>query len=117
PIGYAKYELPGSDKLGDVIADEFKKGYKAVIMENHGTVLGGSDLTDAFERFEMLEFCARTILYGSQIGKPNYLTDDEINSFEKQAAHMLPEIESTEHLPDEVEKRLQICNIVKRSCE
>ncbi len=117
PIGYAKYELPGSDKLGDVIADEFKKGYKAVIMENHGTVLGGSDLTDAFERFEMLEFCARTILYGSQIGKPNYLTDDEINSFEKQAAHMLPEMESTEHLPDEVEKRLQICNIVKRSCE
>lgn len=117
PIGYAKYELPGSDKLGEVIADEFKKGYKAVIMENHGTVLGGSDLTDAFERFEMLEFCARTILYGSQIGMPNYLTDEEINSFEKQAAHMLPEMESTEHLPDEVEKRLQICNIVKRSCE
>ncbi len=117
PIGYAKYELPGSDKLGEVIADEFKKGYKAVIMENHGTVLGGSDLTDAFERFEMLEFCARTILYGSQIGTPNYLTDEEINSFEKQAAHMLPEMESTEHLPDEVEKRLQICNIVKRSCE
>ncbi|XCF04911.1 class II aldolase/adducin family protein [Tamlana crocina] len=117
PIGYAKYELPGSDKLGEVIADEFKKGYKAVIMENHGTVLGGSDLTDAFERFEMLEFCARTILYGSQIGTPNYLTDEDINSFEKQAAHMLPEMETTEHLPDEVEKRLQICNIVKRSCE
>ncbi|NJX15481.1 class II aldolase/adducin family protein [Tamlana crocina] len=117
PIGYAKYELPGSDKLGEVIADEFKKGYKAVIMENHGTVLGGSDLTDAFERFEMLEFCARTILYGSQIGTPNYLTDEDINSFEKQAAHMLPEMETTEHFPDEVEKRLQICNIVKRSCE
>ena len=75
PIGYAKYELPGSEDLGEVISDEFKKGYKAVIMENHGTVLGGSDLTDAFERFEALEFCASTILYGSQIGTPNYLTD------------------------------------------
>ncbi|UKM63863.1 class II aldolase/adducin family protein [Flavobacteriaceae bacterium GSB9] len=117
PIGYAKYELPGSDKLGEVIAEEFKKGFKAVIMENHGTVLGGSDLTDAFERFEMLEFCARTILYGSQIGTPNYLTDDQISNFEKQAAHMLPEMEETIHLPEEVEKRLQICNIVKRSCE
>ena len=29
PIGYAKYELPGSELLGDVIGEEFKKGYKA----------------------------------------------------------------------------------------
>ncbi|MEL0456477.1 class II aldolase/adducin family protein [Flavobacteriaceae bacterium SZ-1-7] len=117
PIGYAKYELPGSNKLGDVIAEEFKKGFKAVIMENHGTVLGGSDLTDAFERFEMLEFCARTILYGSQIGTPNYLTDEQIDNFHKQAAHILPEMEHTEHYPEEVERRLQICKIVQRSCE
>jgi len=117
PIGYAKYELPGSEKLGKVIAKEFKKGYKAIIMENHGTVLGGSDLTDAFERFEMMELCARTILYGSQIGTPNYLTDEQIYEFETQATHLLPEMETTEHLPDEVEKRLAICKIVQRSCE
>jgi L-fuculose-phosphate aldolase len=117
PIGYAKYELPGSEKLGKVIAKEFKKGYKAIIMENHGTVLGGSDLTDAFERFEMMELCARTILYGSQIGTPNYLTDEQIFEFETQSTHILPEMETTEHLPDEVEKRLAICKIVQRSCE
>lgn len=117
PIGYAKYRLPGSDDLGDVIADEFKKGYKAVIMENHGTVLGGSDLTDAFERFEALEFCARTILYGSQIGTPHYLTDQQIEEFEAQATGILPEMQTPEHPSDEVEKRLEICNIVKRSCQ
>jgi len=59
--------LPGSEELGDVIAKEFEKGYHAIIMENHGTVLGGNDLNDAFQRFETLEFCARTILYDSQI--------------------------------------------------
>lgn len=117
PIGYATYELPGSNKLGDVIADEFKKGFKAVIMENHGTVLGGSDLTDAFERFETLEFCARTILYGSQIGTPNYLTDNQIDQFEAQVQTMLPEMENTNHPSDEVEKRLEICKIVQRSCQ
>jgi len=117
PIGYAIYELPGSEKLGDVIADEFKKGFKAVIMENHGTVIGGCDLIDAFERFEMLEFCARTILYGSQIGIPHYLTDAQINDFNSQVSHKLPEMETAEYLPDEVEKRLQICKIVQRSCE
>ncbi|MFV0564748.1 MAG: class II aldolase/adducin family protein [Flavobacteriaceae bacterium] len=117
PIGYAKYELPGSETLGEVIAEEFKKGYKAVIMENHGTVLGGSNLTDAFERFEALEFCARTILYGSQIGTPKYLTDTQIEQFEAQTQTQLPEMEVTEYPSDEVEKRLTICNIVQRSCQ
>jgi len=117
PIGYAKYRLPGSEDLGDVIAEEFKKGYKAIIMENHGIVLGGSDLTDAFQRFEALEFCASTILYGSQIGQPNYLTDAQIEEFEAQATGVLPEMETTSYPADEVEKRLEICKIVKRSCE
>lgn len=117
PIGYAKYEIPGSDELGEVIADEFKKGFKAVIMENHGTVLGGSNLTDAFERFEALEFCARTILYGSQIGTPKYLTDDQIDKFEAQVPSMRPEMGATSYPPDEVAKRLSICKIVKRSCQ
>lgn len=117
PIGYATYELPGSELLGEVIGAEFKKGYKAIIMENHGTVLGGSDLTDAYERFEALEFCARTILYGSQIGKPKYLTDAQIDQFEAQAKGVLPEMELTEHSSDEQEKRLEICTIVQRSCQ
>ena len=117
PIGYANYKLPGSNDLGDVIAEEFKKGYKAIIMENHGTVLGGSDLTDAFERFEALEFCARTIIYGSQIGKPNYLTDAQIDAFEAQIPASIPEMDEVEHVSDEVEKRLEICNIVQRSCQ
>lgn len=117
PIGYADYKLPGSEDLGKVIGDEFAKGFKAIIMENHGTVLGGSDLTDAYERFEALEFCASTILYGSQIGTPKYLTDEQIDAFEAQAKGVLPEQAATEYSSDEVEKRLEICNIVKRSCE
>lgn len=86
-------------------------------MENHGTVLGGSNLTDAYERFEALEFCARTILYGSQIGKPNYLTDAQIDQFEAQAKGVLPEMEDAVHSSEEKEKRLEIINIVKRSCQ
>jgi len=117
PIGYARYELPGSEKLGEVIAKEFEKGFKAIIMENHGIVLGGSDLADAFQRFETLEFCARTILYGSQIGKPNYLSDEQIDEFEAQVPSLRPEIEEVEYPSDEVEKRLEICKIVHRACE
>jgi L-fuculose-phosphate aldolase len=116
PIGYAPYELPGSQVLGEVIAKEFKKGYMAIIMENHGTVLGGTDLVDAFQRFETLEFCARTILFGNTIGKPHYLTDEQIDAFESQIPNPIPEMESVSYPSDEREKRQEICKIVRRAC-
>lgn len=117
PVGYASYELPGSQALGKVIAEEFKKGYKAIIMENHGTVLGGSDMIDAFQRFETLEFCARSILFGTSIGTPKYLSDQQLSEFEAQVPSMIPEMEKTFYPSDEREKRAEICQIVHRACE
>ncbi|HPE76474.1 MAG TPA: class II aldolase/adducin family protein [Draconibacterium sp.] len=116
PIGYAHYELPGSELLGEVIATEFVKGFNAVIMENHGTVVGGEDLGDAFQRFETLEFCARTIINGSTIGKPNYLTDAEIEQFEDQIPRLLPEMDNVEYPSDERAIREEIKRIVHRAC-
>src|SRR5690554_5764220 len=83
PIGYAPYALPGSEELGEVIGKEFAKGFKAVIMENHGTVLGGSDLSDAFQRFETMELCARTIINAKTIGQCRRLSDEQIDAFEE----------------------------------
>ncbi len=117
PIGYAKYALPGSNDLGAVIAEEFVKGVKAVIMENHGTVAGGKDISDTFQRFETMEFCARTIIYGSFIGKPNYLSDHQIVDFENQIPTLLPEMDRVEHPSDEKDIRKQIRNIVLRACD
>ncbi len=117
PIGYAPYKIPGSDLLGEVIAKEFDKGFNAVIMENHGTVVGGSDLSDAFQRFETLEFCARTIIFGNTIGKPNYLEDDQIAEFENQIPGLLPEMEEVVYSSDEREIRELIKRIVHRACD
>lgn len=116
-IGYAPYELPGSEELGSKIADEFIKGFSAVIMENHGTVVGGSDLRDAFQRFETLEFCGRTIIYGNTIGSPNYLTDGEIEEFENQIPRLLPEQDDVEYPSDERAIRQEIKKIVHRACD
>ncbi len=115
-IGYATYELPGSEELGEVIAGEFRKGFNAVIMENHGTVVGGNDLLDAFQRFETLEFCARTIIYGNTIGEPDYLTDEDIEEFENQIPRLLPEMDHVEHPSDERAIREDIKKIVHRAC-
>jgi L-fuculose-phosphate aldolase len=116
-IGYAPYELPGSDLLGERIAVEFQKGYKAIIMENHGTVLGGSDLVDAYQRFETLELCSRAILNAKTIGEPNYLDNQQIKEWENQVLAELPEFEASDFPSDELQKRKEIHRIVHRACE
>jgi L-fuculose-phosphate aldolase len=116
-VGYAAYEVPGSYALGKMIAAEFDKGFSSVIMENHGTVIGGADIADAFQRFETLEFTARSILYGNQIGTPNYLTEEQIKFYEENSSSNFPVLENPEYLPDEQKIRREICNIVQRACD
>ncbi len=116
-IGYAQYELPGSEELGEEISWQFKRGKNAVIMENHGAVVGGSDLGDTFQRFETLEFCGRTIIYGNTIGSPKYLSNAEIEEFEDQIPRLLPEMSQVEHPSDERAIREEIKKIVHRACE
>jgi L-fuculose-phosphate aldolase len=67
-VDLAGYKMPGSAALGDSIADVFAKGADCVIMENHGVVIGGKDLQEAFGRFETLEACAAIIIRATQLG-------------------------------------------------
>ncbi|WP_282035714.1 class II aldolase/adducin family protein [Saccharicrinis aurantiacus] len=117
-IGYAPYGMPGSEELGEKIAAQFEGSENmAVIMENHGTVLGGSDLMDAYTRFETLEFCARTIINAKAIGEPVYLTDDQIKSFEDQIPYDIEKNDDVAYPPEERAIRQEICNIVRRACD
>lgn len=116
-IGYAPYALPGTEELGKSIAREFKKGVSVVIMENHGTVIGGSDISDAYQKFEAIEVTTRSILYGNMIGRPAYLSSEEINSYAEKLPDPLPEMKSASHPSLETEKRLEICKIVERACK
>lgn len=117
PIGYAGYDIPGSEELGEKIADVFNNEYNAVIMENHGTVVGGTDMKDTYQRFETLEFCARTIIYGKTIGKVKFLTDAQIDTFEAQIPALQPEIANVNRPSEEREKREEIIRIVRRACD
>ncbi len=118
PIGYAPYGMPGSMELGEKIAKQFEdKTIKAVIMENHGTVLGGTNLMTAYERFETLEFCARTIINAKAVGEPTFLTDEQIGEFDKQIPHDIAHHEVLSYPPEERAIRQDICNIVRRACD
>ncbi len=75
PVGFAPYARPGSEELGQSIAAAFGQGFGCVLLENHGVVTAGADLPQAFERFEALEFCAKTVIKASGLGPVRTLDD------------------------------------------
>src|SRR5690242_20189141 len=77
-IGFAPYALPGSEQLGRNIAEVFARGFNCVLLENHGVVVGGATLQEAFERFETLEFTAKTVIKASLLGPVRYLTPEQL---------------------------------------
>ena len=115
--GYAKYELPGSEELGSKIAGELAdKQTMAVIMENHGVVVCGTDIQDACNRLEILELTARILIHAQVIGKPVYLSNKQIGDYRKFMSRSLPE-----YIPDSAgrEERLirrNMCRILQRAC-
>ncbi|HET6250493.1 MAG TPA: class II aldolase/adducin family protein [Tepidisphaeraceae bacterium] len=112
-VGVAPYALPGSEQLGRNIADVFTRGYNCVLMENHGIVIGGATLAEAFQRFETLEFTAKTIVKASQIGPVRYLMDYQLAAA-KQAPAEFPEFDPGEATTAEKEARRLVCDFVQR---
>lgn len=117
-IGFAPYACPGSEELGEKIAGEFKnKRYKAVIMENHGVVLGGTNMMDAYQRFETLEFCCRTIVNAGRIGKINVLTDEQIAQYIHHFPENISHFMDVKYPSDERALRSDMVKIIRRACD
>ena len=116
-IGYAPYGCPGSLELGAKIANEFlNPKYKAVIMENHGVVLGGTDMMDAYQRFETLEFCCRTIVNAGMLGKVNTLTENQINEYQHHIPSNISHFMDVNYPSDEKLIRSDMVRIIRRAC-
>lgn len=114
-IGMAKYGLPGSTELGEKIAVEFKKGYHAVILENHGVVVGAGSLFDAFKAFETLDFCARLQIHASSIGTPVSLTDTDMEISKNKRNASMEEFIPTGYSSEECEARRVMCGLIHRA--
>lgn len=113
--GFAPYKLPGSAALGDSVAATFGQGYSCVILENHGVVTAGDHLQQAFQRFETLEFTARTIIKNRQLGAGiRYLTGEEIDLARRHQTP-LPEFVRQPPASEEKEIRSRLCEFVRRA--
>lgn len=118
-VGFAPYGLPGSWDLGEKIAEEFKNNptYKAVIMENHGVVMYGEDLMDAYRRFETLEFCARTLINANILGGAKFLSNEQITTHDQAVPKNHPHFMGATYPTEERAIRSEIVKMVRRACD
>jgi L-fuculose-phosphate aldolase len=70
-LGMAAYALPGSPELGEAVAGRLSAGDDAVILMNHGVVVAGQDLEEAYQRFRALEFSARVEIAARRLLHPD----------------------------------------------
>lgn len=111
-VGFAPYALPGSAALGRNIAEAFARGHDCVVLENHGVVTAGASLREAFERFETLEFVAKTLIKASLLGEPRFLSESQLTA--AAADRSLPIGEVADTSTAEKELRRQLADFVRR---
>lgn len=68
-VATAPFGTPGTDEVPDRI-EPLLDDHKTFLMENHGAVVMGKDLYDAYVRMETLERISRILLMARLIGTP-----------------------------------------------
>ena len=84
-IPLAEYGLPSSLDLVEKTSKYFKD-YDAVLMANHGFIVGDKTIKDAFLKLELAESYAQVVFNAKVLGNPVLFTKEqveEINSLKK----------------------------------
>lgn len=114
-VGMADYGLPGSDDLGEKIAAVFKRGINTVLLENHGVVVVGENLFNAFMAFETLEFSADLEINARRFGEPVSLTSKNVEIFKNKQYVEMDEFVPRIYSSKEREARKEMCDLIHRA--
>jgi len=84
------------------------------MLENHGVVVGGANLQEAFERFETLEFTACILLNSKPLGGDvKYLTPDQLKMAQEQKWEF-PTFQAGVVTPSEEALRQELSRFIQR---
>lgn len=76
-IPLAKYALPGSGELVGNTSIYFEN-YDIVLMENHGVIVGGATIKQAYLNLELAEEYAKTLICAKILGGAKILPEEEV---------------------------------------
>ncbi|MEH7492102.1 class II aldolase/adducin family protein [Neobacillus niacini] len=80
-IAYVDYYHPGTQELGDAIAEKANEA-NIIMMKNHGVVVFDDSISEALMRIETLEMACRMILKAKECGiKLNLIPQEVVTSF------------------------------------
>ena len=71
-IALAEYAPPGTQALAEAIRPHVPVS-NVVLLKNHGALTYGKDLTDAYNKMEVLESIAKTIIMSKIMGQPQVI--------------------------------------------
>jgi L-fuculose-phosphate aldolase len=114
-IGMAEYGLPGSLELGEKIAEVFETGVNTVLLENHGIVVGGDNLFQAFMAFETLDFSARLEIEAKRIGKPISLSQEQVELSKNKQPVVMDDFAPPSYNSVERDARREMCGLIHRA--
>jgi L-fuculose-phosphate aldolase len=114
-ISLAAYDLPGSDRLGEKIANQFAAGSDIVLLENHGLVIGGESLFRAFMIFETLESSARLETIARRLGTVRELNPSQLSLSETRSHLTMDDIEFNTRSTEELAARRDMVTLIQRS--
>ena len=73
-IPLAEYALPSSRELVEKTAKYFNE-YDAVLMANHGFIIGSKTMEDAYLKLELAESYAQVVLFTELLGGAHHLSE------------------------------------------
>ena len=114
-VGYADYRLPGSEVLGEVIAEEFERGANLVIMENHGVVVAGESMSEALQRLTAVEFTAKALLDSYRLGSPRPVENLDGTEVETEWGDPISEADPALVVAVE-DSKAEVAALVQRAC-
>lgn len=76
-IPLAEYSIPGSKELVEKTSKYFEN-YDVVLMANHGVIIAGKDIKDAFYKLDLCENYAKTVICAKLLGGAKMLPEEEV---------------------------------------
>ncbi len=77
-IPIVPYYCPSTIELAQVIGEYFEDGYSAVLLKNHGIVLGANDLKSAFYQLDLIRAYAETCFGAEILGGAKPISKKEV---------------------------------------
>lgn len=114
-VRIAKYDVPGSETLGEKIGTVFAAGCDIAVLENHGVCVGAPDMFTAFQRFETLNYAAELEIQARRIGTVRALPTEAYRLSETNHHTKLDDFIPRPYSSEELSARRDMITLIKRS--